>query len=84
MTIGDAIKALTDEAQRLGSDANDSKGIVRELVTRHGLGFNAWFVVCCEIADRNAQAKGFKNQGERAAHFIKSRSVLNADRYFRA
>lgn len=66
ITIAEATRLLADEAIRLGADANDEQGIVRELVTRHELGFNAWFVVCCEIADRKAQLEGFKNQFERA------------------
>ena len=67
MTVETAIKLLTDEAQKRGANANDSNGIVRALVTAHGLGLNAWFCVCCEIADRGAQAEGFKNQADRAA-----------------
>jgi hypothetical protein len=66
MTAAEATRILTDEAERLGADANDSEGIVRQLVFAHGLGFNAWFCVCCELADRKAQKQGFKNQADRA------------------
>ncbi len=45
MTVQEATRVLTDEAERLGADANDDQGIVRELVTAHGLNFNAWFVL---------------------------------------
>jgi hypothetical protein len=65
-----AIKLLTDEALKHDADANDSNGAVRQLVTAHGLGFNAWFCVCCEIADRKAQSQGYENQGHRAASLI--------------
>ena len=69
--IKEVIRLLTDEAQKQGADANDSTGIIRALVTAHGFGFEAWFCVCCEIADRNAQKEGFKNQFERAASRMK-------------
>lgn len=62
----EAIRIMTDKAQELGADAADSKGIVKALVLASGLGFNCWFCVCCELADRNAQAQGFKDQFERA------------------
>ena len=68
MTIEQAIQLLTDEAERLGADANDEAGIVRSLVTVHGLSFNAWFVVCCELADRKARREGYKNQSDRAVN----------------
>ena len=66
MTGEEAIKLLAEEAERLGADANDSNGIVRELVVAHGLEFYAWFCVCCELADRAAQRQGYKDQFERA------------------
>ncbi len=68
MTVQEATRVLTDEAERLGADANDDQGIVRELVTAHGLNFNAWFVVCCELADRKAQKEGHKDQADRAVN----------------
>jgi hypothetical protein len=71
ITVTEAVRLLADEAERLGADANDNKGIVRELVTAHGLSFNAWFCVCCELADRSAQREGYWNQGERAASRMK-------------
>jgi hypothetical protein len=67
MDVKEAIKVLTDEAQRLQATPNDDSGIVRALVLAHGLGFNAWLCVCCELADRNAQAQGFSNQFAQAA-----------------
>ncbi len=67
MDTKEALRLLTDEAQRQGADANDSAGIVRALVTAHGLSFYAWFCVCCEMADRNAQTEGFADQSQRAA-----------------
>ncbi len=70
MTVQEATRLLTDEAERLGADANDDQGIVRSLVTAHGLSFNAWFVVCCELADRKAQREGYRNQSDHAAHKV--------------
>ncbi len=66
MTAEEATMILADEAEKLGADANDCKGIVRQLVVAHGLGFCAWFCVCCELADRSAQHEGYKNQIDRA------------------
>jgi hypothetical protein len=66
MTVQEAIKILADEAEKLEADANDVKGIVRQLVVAHGLGFYAWFCVCCELADRAAQREGYRDQFERA------------------
>lgn len=66
-----AIKILTDEAQKQGADSNDSKGIVRDLVTANGLGFNAWFCVCCELADRKAQSQGYEGSAHRAASLMR-------------
>ena len=66
MNAQEAVTVLTDEAIRRGADANDDNGIVRGLIFEHELGFYAWFCVCCEIADRQARAEGFANQGERA------------------
>jgi hypothetical protein len=66
MTAEKATKILADEAEKPGADANDCKGIVRQLVATHGLGFCAWFCICCELADRAAQREGYKNQVDRA------------------
>lgn len=68
--VTQAIQLLTDEAARLGADAEDSTGAVRGLVVSHGLGFNAWFCVCCELADRKARLKGFRDQADQAAQSI--------------
>ena len=65
--VKDAIRLMADEAERRGENANDDGGNVRSIVAAHGLSFNAWFCVCCEIADRSAQREGFSNQFERAA-----------------
>ena len=70
MDIKEAIRLLTDEAQKQGADANDSTGVIRALVAAHGFGFEAWFCVCCELADRNAQKEGFKDQFARAANTL--------------
>lgn len=73
MDVNEAIKVLTDEAERLNADANDTTGVVRQLVMAHGFGFEAWFCVCCELADRSAQRQGFKNQVDRAFTVAKQR-----------
>jgi hypothetical protein len=73
MTVQEAIRLLTDEAERQGAEPNDDQGIVRALVTSHGLSFNAWFCVCCELADRGAQRQGFRDQGHRAAERMVTR-----------
>lgn len=62
-----AIAAMADEAERHGADPNDDAGIVRTVVEKHGLGFNAWLCVCLELADREAQREGYRNQFDRAA-----------------
>jgi hypothetical protein len=67
MNVAEAIRLLTDEAERQGAEPNDDQGIVRALVASHSLGFGAWFCVCCELADRNAQRQGYRDQGHRAA-----------------
>lgn len=68
--VKEAIRLLADHAERNGADPNDDDGKVRALVTAHGLGFEAWFCVCCELADREAQRAGYHNQGERAADMM--------------
>jgi hypothetical protein len=62
----EAIRLMTDEAEKLGADADDTQGIIRQIVTDHNLGFNAWFCVCCEIADRRARSAGFRGEAHRA------------------
>jgi hypothetical protein len=76
-----AINLLASRAIELGADANDTNGAVRELVSQNGLGFNAWFCVCCEIADRNARAQGFKNQSDRAATLSMGKKIVLPDGY---
>lgn len=66
ITVNEALRLLTDEAERQGAEANDEQGIVRALVVAHGLGFNAWFCVCCELADRAAKRQGYDNEVHRA------------------
>jgi hypothetical protein len=70
MKVNEAIRILTDEAIRRGAECNDTNGIVRQLVGQHGLGFNTWFCVCCEIANRDAQTRGFANSAAEAAHKV--------------
>ena len=72
MTTQEAVTLLADEAERLNADANDTNGAVRELVLDHGLSFNAWFCVCCELADRSARREGYKDQFDRAAQKVGS------------
>jgi hypothetical protein len=62
-----ATQILADEAERRGATPNDDDGTVRALVAAHGLGFCAWFCVCCELADRRARAEGYTSQAHRAA-----------------
>jgi hypothetical protein len=66
MDIHEAIRLLTDEAARRGADAEDNSGIVRDLVTAHGFGFDAWLCVCMKLADRSAQREGYRDQFDRA------------------
>lgn len=70
-SVADAIRLLADEAERQGSDANDSSGIVRALVGvnlpgRVDAQFSAWFCVCCELADRAARVNGYTSAVEQA------------------
>ncbi len=64
MTVDEAIQKLANEAERLGAECNDDAGLIRKLVAEQGLGFNAWFCVCCELADRDARRLGYKNAVE--------------------
>jgi len=66
LTVEQAVNLMADHAQELGADSNDERGIVRSIVSNHGLGFEAWLLVCCEIADRKAQQEGYKDQCDRA------------------
>ena len=75
VTIGLAIQLMADAAEEQGADANDSTGVVRAIVTAHGLEFCAWLCVCCELADRAARREGFKDQVDRA---LKSPNFTNA------
>lgn len=61
-----AVQLLADYAEELGATANDEDRKVRELVSDHGLGFNAWFCVCCELADRAAKRQGYSSEVARA------------------
>lgn len=76
LDAAEATKLLADEAERLGADAGDDKGVVRRLVLAHGLSFFAWFCVCCELADRQARRAGFKDQFEMAAQSPKFQAAL--------
>ena len=75
----EAIKVMADKAIELGeTTGSDDTGIVRAIVAANGLSFNAWLCVCCEIADRNAQKEGFKNQSDRAGqHMQRSEAYIN-------
>jgi hypothetical protein len=75
MTTAEAIRLMADAAAEQGADANDSTGIVREIVVAHGLSFNAWLCVCCELADRAAQKEGYRDQAHRAAEKVLGRKV---------
>lgn len=66
MTTSDAIKIMADEAEERGEDANDTGGNVRAIVKDVGLGFDAWLCVCCELADRDAQRRGYDDQFQMA------------------
>jgi len=66
-----AIEAITDEAERLGGEANDGNGIVRAVVVaalpgRERVHFDVWFCVCCTLADRAARRQGYASEVERA------------------
>lgn len=74
--VTEAIKLLADKAQEMGATASDKDDKVRVLVLSNGLGFNAWFCVCCELADREARAQGWKDQFDRAAHSPKFKAAL--------
>lgn len=76
VTAAEATKIMTDKAQELGADAADSKGIVRALMLANGFGFDAWFCVICELADRDAQSQGFRDQFDRAAQNMRQRASL--------
>ena len=56
------IEILTNEAENLRDSSNGENGVVRSLVARYGPGFNAWFYVRCESADRTACRKGFEDK----------------------
>jgi len=60
------VRAMADEAEALGADCEDTKGYVSAIVRHHGAGFNAWFCVCCELADREARRDGFKDALDKA------------------
>lgn len=60
------VTVMADEAEKSNADSNDENGVIRQIVIKHGLGFNAWFCVCCEIADRAARKEGFNNSIDKA------------------
>ena len=69
--IKEIVISLTDRAQELGADPNDDQRIIRDLITRRTnlpaeVHFPVWLCVCCELADREAQAEGYDNQVHRA------------------
>ena len=70
--VKEAVRRLADECEKFGGTASDDDGTVRYIVEHYGQGFGAWFCVCCELADRSAQREGFKNQGDRAASYMRA------------
>lgn len=72
------IQILTNVVVERGATANDDNGIVRALVTQHGLGFNAWFCICCELANREARSEGFADKVDRA-YALAKRLVVKGD-----
>lgn len=70
------IKVMSDEAEKLGGNSNDENGAVRHVVTQHSLGFDAWFCVCCELANRSARSEGFKNSIDRAVKAVTSKRKI--------
>lgn len=60
------ISNLAQQAIENGADANDTTGVVRAMALSHGWGFDAWFCICCEIADVEARSLGYENAAHRA------------------
>lgn len=78
MTANEAIRLMTDEAERQGATANDEAQIVRAIVTTNLPGrpdaqFNAWLCICIDLADRNARRQGFTSEVHRAYAMAKSK-----------
>ena len=80
VTVKEAIKLLSDQAETLGADAADSNGIVRAVVMAHRLGFNAWLCVCCELGDRSARREGYADQYARAAALARAAQLQRSER----
>lgn len=71
MTANEAIRLMTDEAERQGATANDESRIVRAIVTANLPGrpdaqFNAWICICIDLADRAARRQGYQSEVDRA------------------
>jgi hypothetical protein len=76
VTVPEAVAIMADAAEKQGADANDTTGVVRDIVSAHGLGVCAWFCVCCELADRAARREGFTDQFDRA--MTRAKEAVNA------
>jgi len=57
LTNEEMIRLMVAEAIRLGADGEDSTGVIREIVERHRLGFNAWLCVCIDVAKQVKTAR---------------------------
>lgn len=66
MDVKQAIRIMADAAETQGGTASDDNGVVHAIVTTHGFSFEAWLCVCCELADRGACRRGFKDQFDQA------------------
>ena len=66
ITLKQALAMMVDRAEELGATADDAGGLVRDLVEANSLGFNAWFCICVDLANRSAQREGYANQYARA------------------
>ena len=75
-----AIAEMADLAEFNNATANDETGVVRAVVAHYGFGFEAWFCVCCELADRAARRKGFKDQCDMAIQSPGFQSALAKSR----
>jgi hypothetical protein len=83
-TVNEVISLLADECESLQAEPDDKRGIVREIVTgalaeRPNIHFEAWLMVCMELADRAARREGFDNQVHRA-WVLAQRKVNSAKR----
>jgi hypothetical protein len=86
-----AVQEMATLAESHEATANDENGIVRAVVARYlpnrpDAQFSAWFLVCCELADREAKRAGYKNEVERAytvSKLIRDHNTNTASHYTR-